>query len=234
MRIPPSVPAFLGFLCMLALHSTPSTTSDKKETPPLVIRSEEAKAAHELEEWWKEARRTKCSRCDLPFPDKQALDKHIKSSPCHFTCKDCDRVREYLDFELGWHYKHCHAEMYCHLCKKHFSAPTEREAHFENFHPRCEHCHKACISPALIEPCYQRHRSKEGTQAPIAQVKEPTFKSIIDHHENSGICCECSHMKILTAGKEICAREHPNLMRWNEVLFEEAQKQIDEIKARVR
>lgn len=82
--------------------------------------------------------------CDLCGHYSKSADEsktHIKISPVHFDCQNCESIVEFENLPaLRLHYRHNHPHLYCYSCDQHFVTVEERKIHIKTSprHPHAE------------------------------------------------------------------------------------------------
>ena len=154
-----------------------------------------------------------CRRCNLRFTTAEELNNHIKTSPRHFCCQQCDGAVQFRDtYNLRLHYKKCHPLTYCQICDEHFAASYELHAHTEECHTRCNSCQRRFSNPDQLNA----HR----------KICKKTNKPR-SHYATLGISPHSSHEQILKAAKEMRVRTHPDRLKRGRGLTEAQEMKID-------
>ncbi|KAF9488474.1 hypothetical protein BDN71DRAFT_454529 [Pleurotus eryngii] len=121
-----------------------------------------------------------CDRCNRWFNDNNAYDQHIRNSPLHFVCWDCNadfedwdgleghyEVEHYYcsdcrkffkdEYGLKEHYRQSPRHFYCPSCQKHFHNQNSLDNHLNSSTHRPKNvpcpmrgCGKLFISPAAV------------------------------------------------------------------------------------
>ncbi|CAF9929963.1 MAG: hypothetical protein ALECFALPRED_004492 [Alectoria fallacina] len=101
-----------------------------------------------------------CSVCDRLFATIEERSVHIKTSPLHFCCQNCDDVVDFSNvFSLRQHYRDCHPLLSCAACYDHFPTVAKLSAHMQEAHYPCDGCHEYFSEPRYLK--YHRMTCKK-------------------------------------------------------------------------